>query len=273
VAATNSANARRIASGERFGARTICRVAGGGLFSYWSETMAEELKGLKVGWRYRYEANGAVVDIVKHDGDLTWLGSDGQSWGTYRMVELGPTPPEGYDLILDREAAAPKNVETDLVWHSARSTWAKPTRDDGELFDGDHYCRKIRHKIQVRDGGRYRTRGGKVVTMRPYLFSPDYPWRGGDGWTRTDSGQFWADGTKHPDDLVEELPIEEAVEETDEPIRIVVDGCRVLRGTEEIARVEKGSEIINVSDGNTSLSFTPDEWAAIIDAINKLRNQ
>ena len=235
--------------------------------------MAEALEGLKIGWRYRYLDN--VIDIAEGIDEHNWLSTHGNRFGTYRMVELGPTPPPGYDLILDKDSASPKSVETDLMWIGLREVWEKPDCDDGIFYDSNHYCRKIKQKLQVRDGGRYRTREGKVVTMRPYLGNPDYPWRGGDGWTRTDSGQFWADGTKHPDDLVEELPIEQpdAVEETDEPIRIVVDGCRVLRGTEEIARVEKGSEIINVSDGNTSLSFTPDEWAAIIDAINKLRNQ
>ena len=237
--------------------------------------MAEEVKELKVGWRYRYEKDGRVVDIVEHDSDLAWLGSDGQSWGTYRMVELGPTPPAGYDLILDLEAAGPKNVETDLMWGPCDARWKTPDHDDGIFAPWCHYCRRIPTKLQVRDGGRYRTREGKVVTMRPIDGGSErYPWVGSDNATRTSDGRVFQE-MQDPDDLVEELPIEqpEAVEEADEPIRIVIDSSRVLRGDEEIASVDKGSEIINVSDGNASLSFTPAEWAAIIDAINKLRRQ
>jgi hypothetical protein len=132
-------------------------------------------------------------------------------------------------------------------------------------------------KVKVRDGGRYRTRDGKVVTMRPDSAKPDYPWRGDDGWSRTDGGCLWHTGTKHPDDLVEELPIEqpEAVEEASEPIRAIVNGCHVVRGTEEIASVGflGCGSIFLLETTEREVAFTADEWDAIITAINKLRNQ
>jgi len=237
--------------------------------------MAEALEGLKIGWRYRYLDN--VIDIAEGIDEHNWLSTHGNRFGTYRMVELGPTPPPGYDLILDKDSASPKSVETDLMWIGLREVWEKPDCDDGIFYDSNHYCRKIKQKLQVRDGGRYRTREGKVVTMRPDSNHPDYPWRGDDGLSRTDGGQLWQGTSKRPADLVEELPDEqpEAVEEADEPIRIVADGYLVMRGDLEIASVnmhKDGSIRLEDVEGR-SVAFCPDEWAAITEAINKLRHQ